>query len=363
MDAARIAFLDDDHVMKLARLLLAAEGDEDERWIRTFFAPEPLDLDAALALGSGLRRRDGASVALASGGEGSDAARAGANVLMFRRGRVTRELLDACPDVRLVQRLGADPGGIDVAAAAERGIEVSCLPRRTLAFAAEHAMALMLALAKRLVSADRAVRAGVGADEPRRGDDGSAYNWAGLEVDGLIGRTLGLVGCGEIGGLVARRAAAFGMRVLYADTNALSPAREQALGVERRSLAELFEEADVVSVHVPGVPANAGLVGAAELARMRPGAWLVNTSRGTVVDEDALYAALAGGRLAGAGLDVHAQEPRPPSDRFCQLENVVLTPHVSGGSRKGVLFEIGQLYENLRAVLAGGRALHGRVEP
>jgi phosphoglycerate dehydrogenase-like enzyme len=361
---ARIAFLDDDHVMKLARLMLSADGDDDEQWIRTFFAPEPLDMGAVLGLGAGLRRRDGASVELASGGEGAARVRERANVLTFRRATVTRELLEACPDVRLIQRLGEDPGGIDVEAAAEQGIEVSCLPRRTLAYAAEHTMALMLAVAKRLVPADRAVRAGVGLDRPRRGDDGSAYNWIGLaDIGGLVGGTLGLVGCGEIGGLVARRATAFGMRMLYTDAIRMAPARERALGVEFRSLEELLAEADVVSVHVPGTPGNAGLIGAAEIATMRRGACLVNTSRGTVVDEDALYTALVERRLAGAGLDVHAQEPRPPSDRFCRLDNVVLTPHVSGGSRQGVLLEIGQMYDNVRSVLGGGLALHGRVDP
>jgi phosphoglycerate dehydrogenase-like enzyme len=151
------------------------------------------------------------------------------------------------------------------------------------------------------------------------------------------------------------------MRVLYTDPVRLSPAREDALGVEFRSIGALLEEVDIVSVHVPGTPENAHLIGPGEIAAMRPGAWLINTSRGTVVDEGALYAALADKRLAGAGLDVHDPEPRLPSSRFCQLDNVVLTPHISGGSRKVVLREIGQMYDNVRAVLAGGHAVHGRV--
>jgi phosphoglycerate dehydrogenase-like enzyme len=360
---ARIAFLDDDHVMRLTRTILTAQGGDDEQWLRSFFAPERVDVDELIELGAGLRRRDGATVALAPG-DGTAAGIEDANVLLFRRGRVTRELLSACPGVQLIQRLGEDPSGIDLAAAAERGIEVSCLSRRTLRHASEHVMALMLALVKQLLPADRAVRAGVGADTARPGVDGSAYNWIGLSgLAGLDGRTLGLVGCGEIGGLVARRAAAFGMRVLYNDAFRLSPAREQALGVDFRSLEALLEESDIVSVHVPGTPANAHLIGATEIARMRPDAWLINTSRGTVVDEDALYVALVEQRLAGAGLDVHDPEPRLASDRFCHLENVVLTPHVSGGSRLSVLAEIGQMYDNVRAVLAGGRAIHDRVEP
>jgi phosphoglycerate dehydrogenase-like enzyme len=360
---SQIAFLDDDHVMRLARMILSARGSEQEQWLRSFFAPEPIDLDALLELGAGLCRHDGATVALALD-KGAVDRLDDANVVMFRRGRVTRDLLSAFPDLRLVQRLGEDSSSIDLEAAAERGIEVSCLPRRTLRHAAEHVIALMLALVKRLLDADHAVRAGVGVASARRGVDGSAYNWAGLtDLGGLDGRTLGLVGCGEIGSYVAQRATGFGMRVLYTDRVRLSPAREEALGVEFRSINALLKEADIVSVHVPGTSDNAHLIGSSEIARMRPGAWLVNTSRGTVIDEDALYVALVEGRLAGAGLDVHDPEPRPPSDRFCQLDNVVLTPHISGGSRKAVLSEIGQMYDNIRAVLAGGHATHGRIQP
>lgn len=321
----RIAFLDDDHVIALARRILSRS--EPDR-VRAFFAPEVVDVEALFSLSDGLH--DSALVAPEE-----------AEAIVFRRGRVPRALIEAAPDLRLIQRLGESPAGIDLQAARECGVEVSCLPRRTLRLTAEHAVLLMLALSRRLLQADRAVR--TGPAPPATG--GVAYNWPGLDgIGGLAGRTLGIVGLGEVGALVARRAAAFEMTVRYFNRAA------RDLGYERRSLAALLEESDIVSLHVPGTAENERLIGAAELARMKPGALLVNTSRGRIVDEDALYEALVSGHLGGAGLDVHAFEPRPPDDRFCVLDNVVLTPHIGGGSRRNTLAELTQIYDNLRRV-------------
>jgi phosphoglycerate dehydrogenase-like enzyme len=353
----RIVFLDDDHVIKLARLLLSSSGPEDERWVGGFFAPEQVDVGGLLELGAGLRYRDGVAIELA----GPSGPPVGTSIIAFRRGAVGAETIGNCPDLRLIQRLGEDCDPIDRGAAAALGVEVSCLPRRTLRHTADHAMALILALAKRLLAADRAVRAGVGADGGSALGE-VAYNWAGLDgVGGLTGRRLGIVGFGEVGRLLAARARGFEMRVLYTSPLRLSATRERQLGVEFVALEQLLERSEFVSLHVPGTAANRGLIGAAEIARMAPGAFLVNTSRGSVVDEDALYDALLSGRLAGAGLDVHASEPRPASDRFCGLENVILTPHVSGGSRRGVLAEIASMFDNFRSVLAGSPPIHGRV--
>jgi phosphoglycerate dehydrogenase-like enzyme len=355
---ARIAFLDEDHVMKLTRLMLSARTAADEAWLRGFFTPEPVDVPSLLELGAGLRVSDGIDVVQADPGRPESIA--GSTVLAFRRGEVTAATMDSCPDLRLIQRLGEDATLVDVDAARERGIDVSCLPRRTLRHAAEHALALMLALAKQLIVADRSVRQG--GVRGAGSSDGVAYNWPGITgIGGLYGRTLGIVGLGEVGVHLATRANALGMRVLYADHRALDRQREAALGVEHRSLEALLEEADYVSLHVPATSTNERFFGAAHLARMRPGAYLVNTSRGAVVDEDALYEALAAGRIAGAGLDVHAHEPRPPTDRFCTLENVVLTPHIAGGSRLSTIEEIGAMFDNMRAALSGRRPPHGCV--
>ena len=338
---ARIAFLDDDHVLRMVEDLFAARTDE----VDAFFLPDRPDPAELEKLRAGITTADPAD----------------ASVLVLRRGPVDRAMIESMPGLRLVQRLGTRREGLDLAAARAHGVEVSCLPRPSLERTAEHAILLMLALVKQLVPADRAARRG-SAQQPE--PSGSAYNWVGLTgLGGLSGRVLGIVGLGEVGRLVAERARAFGMRVLYTG-RARIPARSEAeLGVEHRTLDALLAESDVVSLHVPGPAVTCPLIGRAELAAMRPGSLLVNTGRGVLVDEDALYDALCSGRLAGAGLDVHETEPRPARDRFCALDSVVLTPHIAGGSRLEVLVEVARMVDNIRAVLDGGVPVHGRVLP
>lgn len=355
----KIAFLDEDHVMNLVRLGLTEWTRDDEKWLRDFFAPEPIDLRLLAEMGWGLRAQDGVSVVRGSGDTG---ALAGANIVLFRRGDIDAGVLASCPDLRLVQRLGERTDGIDLNALRRRGIPLSCLSRRSLAYTAEHTLMLMLALAKRLQEAERTLRAGdydaVLVTNPSK----VAYNWVGLsDVGGLAGRVAGIVGLGEVGAIVAKLARAFGMRVIYANRKPLAPEREAELGATFSPLPDLMAEADFITVHAPNTPQTRNLIGTAELDRMRREAFLVNTSRGALVDEDALYDALRGGRIAGAGLDVHATEPREKTDRFCALPNVILTPHLAGGSRKGILAEVAAIYDNFRSILAGGPIKHDHV--
>ncbi|MCM2391884.1 2-hydroxyacid dehydrogenase [Streptomyces albipurpureus] len=344
----RIAFLDDDHVLTLVRRLLTARNTSQWQEVADFFAPDLPDMTAVRALRSGLDPHGDASIVCRP---------EDADVLILRRGTADRALLEAAPRLRMVQRLGTRSAGIDLDAARERGIEVSCLPRPSLVRTAEHTLLLMLALVKRLPAADSAVRAGSG----RPGRE-VTYNWAGLSgLGGLEGRTLGIVGLGEVGSLVAERARAFGMRLLYTGRARQPRTREEELGASYRTLPDLLAEADIVTLHIPGPGIHAPLLGPAEIAMMRPGALLINTGRGRLIDERALCQALADGRLGGAGLDVHQVEPRPGGDPLCALDNVVLTPHIAGGSRLGVLDEVGQILDNVRAVLAGGTPPHGRV--
>ncbi|MDB5368958.1 MAG: Glyoxylate reductase [Roseomonas sp.] len=340
----RVAFLDEDHVLGVARDALPRAGPAAEARLRAFFAPEAFDHAALLACGSGL--------VLAPPEE--------AEVVLLRRATVDAVLFERCPRLRLVQRLGERRDHIDLGAAAARGVAVSCLPRPTLIRTAEHAILLMLALVKRLREAEGAVRQGTAAGAA--GD--VAYNWPGLGgLGGLHGLTLGIVGLGEVGALVARRASAFGMRVLCTARHPPPAPLLADLGAEWRGLEMLLAESDIVSLHVSNLPENRGAMGEAELRLMRPGALLVNTSRGALLDEAALVRALREGRLGGAGLDVHAAEPRPAGDLLCALPNVVLTPHIAGGSRLGVLEEIEKMFANIRAVMAGLPPLHGRVLP
>jgi phosphoglycerate dehydrogenase-like enzyme len=235
------------------------------------------------------------------------------------------------------------------------------VPRATLQLTAEHAILMMLALGKRLIEADDAVRKDRWDRDRVRPDHGVAYNWAGIpDIGGLFGKTLGIIGLGEVGALAAGMARAFRMRVLYCNRNRLPAAQEAKLGVEYAEIGKLLAESDFVSLHATNIPSNKGLIDAKTFAAMKPTAFFVNTARGPIVDEDALYDALTKGTIAGAGLDVHVVEPRPTPDKLATLPNVILTPHIAGGSRKGVLKEIDIVLSNCRAVL-GGRPIQYQV--
>lgn len=353
-DVPRILFLDEDHVLRTLRLILC-DAEHDAR-VRGFFAPEHPDLGPLVRVAAGLRRSDGAIIGQATDPE---TAFDDATLLVFRRGVIDQDLLGKHPRLRLVQRLGARANGIDLAAAAARGVRVSCLPRVSLDHTAEHAFLLMLALAKRLIPADQAVRAGTVAEGVGGAADGVAYNWPGIVgASGLSGRTLGIIGLGEVGTLVARIACAFGMRVLYHQRRRATPEQERDLQVTFASRDALLAAADFVSLHASNAPENQGLAGRAFFAGMKPGAFLVNTSRGALVDEDALYEALTRAVIAGAGLDVHAVEPRAGGDRFAALPNVVLSPHIAGGSRSGIIAELHSIVLNLQAALHGAPLHH-----
>lgn len=340
----KIVFLDDDQVVRIARYVL--QNAEDDVWVHDFFAPEQVDMSRVAAAARGLTRRDGVEVELADG------AVRNADIIVFRRGEVTREIFAANPRLRLVQRLGERPEGIDLASAGS--VPVSCLPRRTLSYTAEHAILLMLALEKRLLLSDQLVRQGSDNICHARPIDNVAYNWPGLSgVGGLVGRTLGIVGLGEVGSLVARLALAFGMRVLYNKRNRLKDSEEQRLQIEFAELGDLLARADFVSLHAANLPANDKLVGQKFLSAMKPSAFFINTSRGRLVDEDALYDVLIHRRIAGAGLDAHRSEPRVAHDRFSTLDNVILTPHLAGGARGGLLLEIEIIFKNIHAALRG----------
>jgi phosphoglycerate dehydrogenase-like enzyme len=355
---AQIAILDDDHVIRLTRYALSGPGEITASWAREFFMPEDVDPARVLALGDGLHPADGVSLipmaAKLDLRKGSNA-----DVLIFRRGSIDAALMDANPKLRLIQRIGARADAIDHAAAKQRGILVSCVPRATLQLTAEHAVLLALALGKRLLEADDAVRKDRWDRNRVRPDHNVAYNWAGIaNIGGLFGKTFGIVGMGEVGSLAAGMARAFGSRVLYCNRNRLPAAQEEKLGAAYAPIRQLLAESDYVSLHATNIPENRGLIGRETFASMKSTAFFINTARGPIVDEDALYDALTGGTIAGAGLDVHTVEPRPTPDKLATLPNVILTPHIAGGSRKGVMLEIGAILDNCRALLAGRPIKH-----
>ena len=224
------------------------------------------------------------------------------------------EVLRACERLRFVSFLGIGYGTcIDVAEATRRGIAIAYTPDYGATSVAEHALAMMLALTRHIGPAFLSVREG--RWEPGR--------FRGME---LCGKTLGIVGLGPIGTEMARLGAGLGMRLL-GWTRRASPERVRH-GVTLVSLEELFSAADVVTLHLAYTPDSHGLVSRALLERMKPEAWLVNTARARLVDQDALVDLLRSGRLRGAALDVHDAEPPPADYVFRTLPNVLLTPHI-----------------------------------
>ena len=228
---------------------------------------------------------------------------------------VTAEHIAAAPKLRLIQKIGVGVNTIDLEAAKARGIAVCNMPGTNTAAVAEMTLMLMLAALRRAALFDRATREGRGWGLPPETFDC---------VGELAGRTVGLVGFGAVGQRLAPVIRALGARVLYTATS-----RKAGTAAEWRELPALLAEADVVSLHLPLNAATTRLLDADAIARMKAGAVLVNTARGGLVDEAALTAALAEGRLAAAGLDVFAEEPVDPANPLLSLDNVVAAPHVA----------------------------------
>lgn len=231
--------------------------------------------------------------------------------------RVDEELLAAGKRLKVVARAGVGVDSIDVAAATARGVLVMNAPGATAVAAAEHTFALLLALARSLPAAGAALRRG----------EWQRARFQGVE---LHGKTLGVIGFGRIGQLVAERARAFGMSVL-AHSPRLTEGIARERGVRMAALDDLLAASEFVTLHAALTPATRHLINARTIARMKDGARLINTARGDLVDEAALFDALRTGKLAGAALDVFAQEP-PGDSPLLELDNVVATPHLAGST-------------------------------
>jgi len=352
-----IVIADDDPVLRATHYLLEGPGEVSTDWVAAYFSSERVPPERLLAMSEAAGVRGRFAVHAVRGEAESDPSShfARAAAIVLRRAQITADTVLRAPRLKLVQRLGVRPDGIDLAATRAAGVKVSCIPRRTLAYTAEHAILLMLALSKRIVEMDALTRSGEYDRDAVKPQNDVAYNWSGRgDLGGLYGKTLGIVGLGEVGTLVMRRAQAFDMRVLYFNRRRLEREQEAALRVDYRDMDALLAESDFVSLHARDVPENVGLFGAKAFAAMKPTAMFVNTSRGRLVDEKALYDAVASGRIAGAGLDNHVIEPRPAGDPLSRLANVIMTPHIAGGSRAGLLDEIAVILANCRAAIDGG---------
>jgi len=251
--------------------------------------------------------------------------------------KLDRELLLEADRLRVVSCHAVRE--IDLDAASERGIRVTLTPA-LWETVADMTVALMLAAARMIPQSHVYVKNGLW----KHSSDRMLFSGT-----GLFGKTLGIVGLGHIGGIVAKRVKGFDMRVLYYDT-ARKMESERELGVEYQPLGQLLTVSDFVSIHTPLNEETRGLIGEYHLSLMKKDAILVNTSRGPIVDEEALYMALKEKRIAAAGLDVFGQEPVEPENPFLSLDNVVLAPHIAGSTRECDM----QAVENIIVVLRGG---------
>jgi phosphoglycerate dehydrogenase-like enzyme len=265
-----------------------------------------------------------------------------AEVLLVIHRRVDARLLSFVPRVRFVQRVGVGYDNLDLDALQAAGVVAAYTPGANAVAVAEHTILLMLALLKRFVAAESAVRQG---------------GWPTMELfqaglGDLANATVGLVGFGNIGRAVAERLQPFGSRLLYMARHAVDPTIEQQFGMRYASLDDLLASSTIVSLHLPLTDATRGLIGEAELAKMPAGAFLINTSRGEVLDEAALRRALVSGKLGGAALDVLRDE-RPGGNPFADLPQVIVTPHMAGGSRAAVERALQMAISNVARFLRG----------
>jgi phosphoglycerate dehydrogenase-like enzyme len=361
-----VVFLDDDPAVRLVRALVSTPLPVAVRdWLPGYFWPEPPpDPETRFAA---IRRAIGWPDA-ATGVHLPDPANAPAEVrdsieaVVFRRGVVDRALVDALPRLRVVQRFGTLAPEIDPATAnaiQARRIAVCVFPRPSLASVAEHAIALLFAVRRRLHELDAATRSGRLArdDPPARGP--VTYNWTGAPASGLVRASrVGILGLGEIGADLARLLGGLGAEVVYCNRRRLDAERERELRVEFRSLDALLAEVDALIVAATPPADGLPVIGTQQLARMRPTSILVNVARGSLIDETALADALERGVIAGAGLDVYAHEPLSPSSRLVRLSNAVLTPHVAGGTRTQLIDEVAAVAANVAAALRGEAPAH-----
>jgi phosphoglycerate dehydrogenase-like enzyme len=274
---------------------------------------------------------------------------------------ITAAMIQAAPRLRLIQKWGIGVDKIDLDAARAAGVPVAITFGANAAPVAEHALALMLAVYRRLPYVDRSVRAG---------------RWVRAEMREtcfqLAGRTVGLLGFGNVARMLAHRLLGFDVRILYTDIRRADQVTEAALGARRVAFDELIRACDVLSVHLPLTAGTRGMVGAAAMAAMKPGAVIISTSRGGIVDEAALCVALRDGKLLGAGLDVFDHEPLGTDSELLTLDQVVLSPHSAGSVFDNIGQQARHGFANMQAVLRGEAltaedvvvpARAGRAEP
>lgn len=265
---------------------------------------------------------------------------------------VTEVVFAHARELKLVQRLGVGYDNIDLEAATRYGVPICNMPDFNAATVAEHTIMLILALLRRVFESTLLMK-------------GGRWPLSTIIAQGVFdlqGNTLGILGLGAIGQAVAKRAQPFDVNMCYHDMRRLPAAVEENLGIAPVSLDDLLRRSDIVTIHLPLTPKTHRLVGRAELQKMKKTAILINTARGAIVDEEALAEALNQGVIAGAGLDVFADEPLDPRHALRRCPNVLLTPHTAGQTREAMERMVAMMLDNIRRVVRGEEPRY-RVNP
>jgi glyoxylate reductase len=262
--------------------------------------------------------------------------------------RIDREILDASPNLQIISQMAVGFDNIDIKAATNRGILVTNTPDVLTQTTADFSWALLMSIARRVVEADNYVRGGKWT-----------VSWHPNMMTGrdVYGKTIGLVGAGRIGCAVAERAKGFKMNILYYDEVARSPL-EKDLGATRVSLEGLLAQSDFISIHLPLTKETYHIINKEKLSLVKDSSFIINNSRGPIVDEKALFEALSSKKIAGAGLDVFEQEPLSKNNPLLKLENVILAPHISSASIQTRLRMAMMVVDNLVAYFNGQKPLN-----
>ena len=271
-----------------------------------------------------------------------------ADFIMLFPGKISDRVLQAAPKCKLIQLLSAGYDEMNLPLAEDLGIAVANNGGANRVAVAEHTIMLMLATHRRIMWYANNVKAGRWKKEQDRK----------IDVFELEGKTLGIIGMGNIGRQVARRAAAFDLELQYYDKyHPLTPVEEETMGIKAVPMDTLLETSDIVSTHVPLTRETYGMIGKRELELMKPTGVIINTSRGGVIDETALAEALISGTISAAGLDVMEHEPPDPNDPLLQIENLIFTPHTAGPTLESIPKRAANAFENIQHVWSGQPAM------
>jgi phosphoglycerate dehydrogenase-like enzyme len=354
--------IEEDHFLKIVPVVLdPATPEAHRRAVAEFFAhDEPDFLGWCSRLQQRLPGLYPAEVIFAADEADLEMKVADAEGVVIESFRIDDAVLSGAPRLAIVHKFGTITTNIDLEACAKRGVAVATLRRMVNVAVAEQACALMLALAKRIgefngVVEEAALRKAGLQVRPRRSRYIGYSNFGGITgLKTLLGATLGIVGFGEVGREVAQRARAFEMEVVYSQRTQLAAAVERELGVCHLPLNELMEQADYILVQLPSNESTRGLIGRDALARIKPGAVLIDVARPELIDHDALVDALESGRLGGLGLDVLYSEPADPAEPLLRYRgrNVILLPHTAVAARANALHDVEMLCVNLWRAIA-----------